>query len=158
MKVSRIVSAVLALLALAAVVWSAGLVAAAASHRQVDYEPTYEWLALGIGAIVVVCVLVIIALTIALVTIAPSSLTSSPRAPRLLNAIVVTLGILTAAMLAFALFLLWGAGFKTALSLLYVVWLAAGALVSAAMMVIAVGFRALLDKYRVADAELAVVI
>jgi hypothetical protein len=154
MKASRIASAVLALIALATVALSAVFVAESVPRS----ESAYTWVFVAGGAIVVLCALVVVVLTLSLTRIAPASLTSSPRVPLLLTALTVTLGILTLTMLALVAFLMWGAGLSTASGRLITVWLSAGALVSAAMMMIAVGFRTLLGKYRVANAELAVVI
>jgi len=79
--------------------------------------------------------------------------------PRLVSAMSVVLGLLSGVCIASAILLLFYLGGDRSIGgMLSTVSFAAMALVSAAMMMIAANFRALLDKYRRADSELSRVI
>jgi hypothetical protein len=151
MRTSRILSIALAILALATIATSVYL-----AVNGVPLAGRYSWTVVVAAGVVGACALIALGLATAVASVSREALLSTRRVPRLLSALTVTLGVLAVTLLAVTVFyFMSGVG---PVGLLNGVFFGAGALVSASLMTVSVGFRSLLEKYRAADAELAVVV
>jgi len=155
MTAQRTISAVLVLVSVVVCVMTGVALFRLLPQARGDYEPV-----MGLVLFFVLgCGLVAVVLTIVLAVRAASPMRDVRTVPRLVSAMSVVLGLLSGVCIASAILLLFYLGGDRSIGgMLSTVSFAAMALVSAAMMMIAANFRALLDKYRRADSELSRVI